>query len=129
MSSRPMMIGKLLWLDGLAAAFAGAVMLLAIRWLSDWYQLPEPLLRLIGAVNLAYGTYSLRLAMRSVRPKNFILFLIIANFFWAGMCFWLAVAFAETASFFGLAHLIGEAAFVGGLASLEWRFRERLRMA
>jgi hypothetical protein len=129
MSGRPMIIGKLLWLDGLAGAFAGAAVLLAGSWLSDWYQLPEALLRLIGAANLAYGTYSLSLAMRSVRPKSFILFLIIANFFWVGTCLWLAVAFVETASLFGLAHLVGEAAFVGGLATLEWRFRERLRMA
>jgi len=32
----------------------------------------------------------------------------------------------DSASAFGLAHLIGEGVFVGGLAALEWGHRERL---
>jgi hypothetical protein len=39
------------------------------------------------------------------------------------------VRLAGTASAFGLAHLVGEGLFVGGLAVLEWRRRERLLTA
>jgi len=39
------------------------------------------------------------------------------------------VALAGGASVFGLAHLLGEGAFVGALATLEWRERERLLRA
>jgi hypothetical protein len=45
------------------------------------------------------------------------------------VCGLAAVGFAGTASAFGLAHLLGEGLFVGGLAALEWRERERLRCA
>lgn len=124
-----MMIRKLLWVDGLAAAVAGGAVLLASSWLSGWYRLPQDLLFLTGMVNLAYVSYSLSLAMRPKRPKKLILLLVIANLVWAVLCLRWAVIFAGTASLFGLAHLVGEALFVGGLASLEWRLREQLRTA
>lgn len=129
MNTHPKMIAKLLWIDGLGGAVAGAVVLLVGSWLSAWYQLPRDLLILMGVANLGYGMYSLSLARRSIRPKNLILLLIVANFFWAVVCVRLAVAFAQTASWLGLAHLVGEALLVGGLASVEWRFREQLRIA
>jgi hypothetical protein len=39
----------------------------------------------------------------------------------------MALRLAHSASVFGVAHLAGEGLFVGGLAALEWRERERLR--
>lgn len=41
-------------------------------------------------------------------------------------CIGIAVTVAGTATVFGMAHLLGEAVFVGGLAVLEWRWRDRL---
>lgn len=124
-----MMPRKLLWVDSLTGAIVGVIVLLAITWLREWYRLPMNLLLLNGAANLTYACYSLSLAMRTRRPKVLILLLIVANLTWAVLCLRWAFVYAGTASLFGLAHLIGEALFVGGLASLEWRWREQLRTA
>ena len=55
--------------------------------------------------------------------------LVFANFAWAVACLCLAGVFAGSATVFGMGHLIGEAVFVGGLAGLEWRWRDRLLTA
>ena len=120
---------KLLWIDGLAGAVAGVIVLLASSWLSRLYRLPLDMLLLMGVANLVYASYSLSLAMRSKRPKSCILLLVVANLAWAVICLRWAVIFAGTASVFGLAHLMGEAVFVVGLASIEWRSREQLRIS
>ncbi|QKE65658.1 hypothetical protein HNE05_03815 [Aquipseudomonas campi] len=120
------MCRNLLWVDGLAAASAGVLMLAIGDRLSSWYQLPPALLQLIGLVSLGYATYSLSLAMRARRPRTLIVLLVIANSLWAAACLRWAVVFAPTASPWGLAHLLGESAFVGGLALLEWRWWARL---
>lgn len=120
---------KLLWVDCLAGAVVGIAMLVLGGWLSEWYQLPQDLLFLMGLANLAYASYSFSLAMRSKRPKTLIRLLVVANLTWAVACFRWAVVFSETANLFGLAHLVGEGFFVGGLACLEWRWRELLRTA
>lgn len=70
-----------------------------------------------GAANLAYGTYSGALAGRALRPRGLLVLLVAANATWAGLCVLAAVALADTASTFGLAHLLGEGLLVGG-----WRF-------
>lgn len=123
------LIRNLLWVDGLAAAVAGVAILLLRYWLSDWYRLPLDLLTFGGVVNLIYASYSLSLAKRPRRPKNLIVLLAVANFVWAMFCLRWAVVFVGTASLFGIAHFVLEALFVGGLAALEWRFRERLQTA
>jgi hypothetical protein len=38
----------------------------------------------------------------------------------------MAAHFFETATVFGIGQLVGEAIFVGGLACLEWKWRDRL---
>ncbi len=120
---------RLLWIDGLAGLSAGVVMVLASGWLSSWYGLPTKLLLFTGVVNLAYGSYSLPLARRRRRPLGMIVFLVAANLGWTLVCFGLAFHFRHEATLFGLAHLIGEGVFVGGLALLEWRFRDLLATA
>ena len=120
---------KLLWVDGLAGLIAGVAMLLARIWLQEWYRLPMNLLLLNVAANLTYASYSLSLAMRTRRPKVLILLLIVANLMWAVLCLRWIFVYAGTASLFGLAHLLAEALFVGGLAGLEWRWREQLQTA
>jgi hypothetical protein len=118
---------KLLWVDGGAGLIAGSVMILANSLLNGWYKLPRELLLFIGLVNVAYASYSLSLAKRSVRAMRLIVLLVRANLFWSVVCLVMAVAYIEVASFFGLVHLVGESLFVGVLASLEWRWRELLQ--
>lgn len=120
---------KLLWVDCVAAALAGAAVLPLSGWLSHVYALPRGLLLLIGAVNLAYASYSFSLAVRARRPRRLINLLVLANLAWAAACLRWAVVFSGSATAFGIGHLIGEAIFVGGLASLEWSRREQLLTA
>ncbi len=120
---------RLLWVDCIAAALAGVTVLLFSGWFSHLYALPRGLLLLIGAVNLMYASYSFSLAVRAKRPKHLINLLVFANLTWAAVCLGLAVAFSDSATLFGVGHLVGEAIFVGGLASLEWSRREHLLTA
>ena len=104
----------------------GIIVVLASYWLSQWYQLPQTLVLFTGIANLAYGCYSFSLARQPKRPKTLIFILVIANLVWAILCLYWAITYSGTASWLGLAHLILEALFVGGLALLEWRWREVL---
>jgi hypothetical protein len=119
---------QLLWIDGLAGLLAGASLFLTIDWLEQWYNIPRGTLVFIGIANLTYATYSLSIAMLKKRPAILIVILVTANLTWALNCLRMAITFGETASIFGLIHLIGEAIFVGGLAFLEWRYRKDLQI-
>lgn len=116
----------LLWMDCTAGALAGVVMLVLRDWLAGLYGLPTDLLVFIGVANVLYASYSFSLAMRRTRTPLSLNTLIIANGVWALVCAGLAVLWAGTASLFGLAHLLVEALFVGGLARLEWTWRAQL---
>nr|WP_316641853.1 hypothetical protein [uncultured Roseateles sp.] len=126
---RTRVVKKLLWIDGAAAALAGVAVLSFSGGLSQLHAIPQDLLLFIGAINLLYACYSCSLAVRARRPISLIKLLVFANGFWALICLGLAVMFAGTATIFGLGHLLGEALFVGGLTSFEWRWRERLLTA
>ena len=117
---------RLLWVDGSAGAVVGVLVLALSGWLSGWYGLPRDFVIFMGWANLAYGCYSLTLASRPKRPIAFIWLLIVANLTWAVHCVRWAVVFHESATLLGHAQLLGEAFFVGGLAILEWRWRELL---
>lgn len=117
---------NLLWIDCSGALLAAAVMVACSGWLSRLYLLPAELLVGMGAVNAAYGTFSLSLALRNPRPRSLLLLLVIANASWAGLCGIAAVVAATSASAFGVAHLVFEGLYVGGLAVLEWSNREVL---
>ncbi|MEZ4425769.1 MAG: hypothetical protein R3E98_20410 [Gemmatimonadota bacterium] len=106
-----------------AAALVGTLVLLASGPLSAFEGLPRGLLLFTGAVNLIYASFSFSLAVRPRRPLRLLRLLVAANLAWVPVCLALAFAFADRASVFGLIHLIGEAVFVGLLASLEWRSR------
>ncbi len=116
----------LLWIDSAAAASAGFFVLLLASWLSELYRLPHGLLLFIGAVNLFYAGYAGSLAIRRKRPRALLYVLIIGNTLWMGMCLALALRFAGHAAPLALAHLIGEALFVGALAACEWRWRAQI---
>lgn len=111
---------KLLWIDCSAAAVAGITVLALSGWLSRLHTLPQELLLFIGTVNLLYASYSFTLALRAERPLFLIKVLVCANTAWAVVCLILAVTFWGHASPWGIAHLVGEAVFVGGLAEMEW---------
>jgi hypothetical protein len=119
----------LLWIDSGAGLLAGTGVLALSARLSDLYALPRPLLVAMGVANLAYGAYSGALASRARRPYGLIVLLVAANATWAGLCGLAAARFAGAATGFGLAHLLGEGLFVGGLAAVEWRVRARLLVA
>lgn len=117
---------RLLWLDSGAALVAGTVVLVASGWLADLYRVPRGLLIGTGAVNLAYGAYSGSLVRAVVRgrelPRWRVDLLVGANAAWAVLCVGLVAWFGGEARWFAWAHLLGEAAFVGGLAAAEWRW-------
>jgi hypothetical protein len=117
---------KLLRIDSFGGLSVGFIMLLLSHWLASWYGLSRGFILFIAIVNLAYGCYSFSLFIRLKRPLSLIVLLVIANLVWAVFCMLWAVIFAQTASFFGIAHLLAEALFVGGLAYLEWRYRDFL---
>ncbi len=119
----------LLWIDCGAALLAGALVLSLRGWLADLYLLPRTLVALLGAVNVAYGLFSLSLALRKHRPRALLVALVCGNAAWAVACGAMAFAVAGRASALGVAHLVLEGLFVGGLARLEWRARERLLAA
>jgi hypothetical protein len=116
----------LLWIDCTAGAIVGLVVLLFTAQLSDLQGLPHTLLLFMGAANVLYASFSFFLATRRKRPMVLIKLLVFANGFWSLVCACLAVAFADTATFFGLGHLIAEAFFVGSLAVQEWKWRAQL---
>lgn len=117
---------KLLRIDSVGGLIVGLVMLLLSDYLASWYGLSRGFIIFIALVNIIYGCYSFSLLVRVKRPLSLIVLLVIANLVWAVLCMLWVVIFAQTASFFGIAHLLGEAVFVGGLAYLEWRNRDLL---
>lgn len=124
-----LLLRRLLWIDGSAGLLVGVAVLLLRERLVAWYGLPRGLLTAAGLANLLYGVYSLSLASRAVRPVGLIGLLVAANAAWAVVCVVLVVLYGRQATLLGLGHLIGEGLFVSGLAALEWRWRERLRVA
>jgi hypothetical protein len=120
---------NLLWVDCIGGALAGAAVIALSGWLSPLEGLPRAVLLSTGAVNLLYGSYSFSLAIRAERPMGRIKLLVAANLAWAPVCAGLLIAFSGTATPFAYLHLGGEAIYVGGLAVLEWRYRELLRTA
>lgn len=117
---------NLLWVDCLGALLAGVLMLALSSWLAGFYGLPWDFFIAITVANLAYGAYSLTLALRKSRPLALIVLLAAANVAWGVFCFAAAIHLAATASPFGLAHLVLEGLYVGGLGLLEWSRRHQL---
>ncbi|MEM1043360.1 MAG: hypothetical protein AAGI91_12110 [Bacteroidota bacterium] len=117
---------RLLWVDCIAGGVAGVTVLALSGWLSRIEGLPHKVLLFTGVVNLLYASCSFSLARRAERPRSGIKLLVAANLAWVPVCLGLAWTFREQATWLGLAHLTGEAVFVGGLALLEWKHREAL---
>lgn len=114
---------KLLWVDCTAGLLVGLVVVSLSARLADLYAMPRALVVGMGAANVCYGTFSLSLAVRSHRPLSLVVLLVAANATWAMLCAVGACILWGTASYFGLAQLVIEGLFVGGLARLEWAGR------
>ncbi len=117
---------NILWIDGLGAIAAGIIVLFLSAWLSKWYNLPHEFIIFMGVVNLVYGLYSTPLAMFKKRSKWLIIILASANAVWACLCFIFLTHFMDSISIFGMLHLTGEGLYVGGLAYLEWQWKDDL---
>lgn len=115
---------NLLWIDCVAAGVVGVSVVVLSGWLSELEGLPQSTLMFTGIVNLLYGCYSFSLARRAERPLGLIKVLVTANFAWVPVCIGLTIAHSNSMTMFGYVHLLGEAAFVGTLALLEWRYRD-----
>lgn len=117
---------RILWLDCLGALLAGVLVLGFRERLADLYGLPLALVTAVGVVNLVYGCGSgtlARQASRGVRPaRRWVDLLIGANLAWTVVCALLAAAWWSEASAWGLAQLLGEGLYVGGLGLVEWRW-------
>ena len=120
---------SLLWIDAGAGLIAGTLTIAFAQWLSTLYALPITLVIVMGFANMTYGSFSLGLARRRVRPLALLRLLVIANAAWAVCCILIAGLSADVASVFGVGQLVAEATFVGGLALLEWRYRDALLTA
>jgi hypothetical protein len=122
MEGRPIRASQLIWVDWIAGAVVGTLVLSIRGWLASLYSLPSDLLLVMGLANLAYACVSFTLAMLSRGDRVPLLRMVaMANMLWAIGCSVLAVVWFGQASIFGLGQLIGEAVFVGGLGVLEWR--------
>jgi hypothetical protein len=117
---------RLLHVDSTAGLVVGIGVLALSPWLAPLYGMSRTLVVGMGIANVAYGTFSGVLARRRRRPRALLAALVVANAAWAIACWVTAAALAESATWFGLASLVGEGAFVGGLAALEWRARDVL---
>lgn len=124
-----MLLKNILWIDCLGALLAGVLMLGLASWLSGLYLLSHAFVVGLAVVNLVYGSFSLSLARKTQRPLALISTLAAGNVAWGGICFAAAAFLAGQASAFGLAHLILEGLYVGGLGLLEWSRRHQLLVA
>jgi hypothetical protein len=114
---------KILWVDGLAAAFVGAMVFLAKDWLQELYNLSIELVLFLAFANILYATYSLHLAAKSVRSLGSIQILVFGNLIWSAVCVFIIILFFKSISIWGQLFLLAEAIFVSILATYEWRFR------
>lgn len=120
---------RLLWVDGVGGLAVGLAVIFLNDALSALYGLPRALVLAIGITNLVYGSYSLLLLLRKKRPLHLIHLLVGGNLLWSLVCAGIVIAFFDTASPTGLALLLGEGLFVGGLGLLEWQSRDLLLTA
>ena len=116
----------LLWVDCTAGALVGVIVIAISDWLAKLEGFPREVLLFTGIVNVLYACYSFSLAVRAERPMGRINVLVFANLAWVPVCIGLVVFFRDQANVFGFVHMIGEALFVGGLALLEWKHRDKL---
>lgn len=112
---------RLPWIDGFAALAVGTLLLALRSVLAGFYGLSLELVTLVGVFNVIYAAPGLSLGALRTRPAWLLRCLIVANLAWVVACIVIAARVWSSARVFGLAHIIGEGLFVGGLALLEAR--------
>jgi hypothetical protein len=112
---------RLLWVDAIAAGSAGVLLLMLRDWLAGWYGFALAQLWVMALVSLCYCAFGLFVLTRRELPLSLVRVLFTANFAWASVCAIAVPVLATSATIFGLAALLLEALFVGGLATLERR--------
>lgn len=122
---------KLLSLDGIGGLVAGALVLVLRGPIAGFYGMPVAVVAFVALANVAYGSYSSRLAWRASRgvlpSRRAVEVLAFANACWPLVCVALLVLTRATASIFGQLHLVLEGVYVFALAVVEWRWlRPRL---
>lgn len=117
---------NILWVDCVGAILTGTLLMILSGWIATLYGLQQWFVISHAFVHLAYGTFSLSLSVRKIRPIRLIKLLVSANGAWALICFFLAVFFMGNVSIFAVAHFFLEGMYVGGLALIEWNRREEL---
>lgn len=120
---------QLLWIDCTAGAIVGLLILLLLNFFSELYALPVAFTAFIGAVNFGYSIFSFSLARQRRRTLLKLKVLVVANLLWALLCLFYVYLFWAEASIFGIAHLVLEFIFVGGIGIAEWRSRGSLNLA
>lgn len=116
----------ILWFDAVGGLSVGGLVLLFSPWLHGLYGLPSVFVVFLGVANVAYGCFSASLVRMPVRSRRLLYTLAGANCLWALLCCVYVYWFWETVTFYGAAHLLLEAVYVGTLGVLEWRWNERL---
>ncbi|MBJ94942.1 MAG: hypothetical protein CMP23_10795 [Rickettsiales bacterium] len=116
---------RIVWIDSFAGCAVGIAMLALSPWLPTLYGLVPGLYLFIAIANLSYGLFSGSLAMTAMRSGKLspvgINCLVLANSVWALACAVMLLATWSDATVFGAVHLVLEALFVGGLATVEFR--------
>jgi hypothetical protein len=112
---------QLVRLDGFAALSSGGFVLALTQTLAGLSGIPVSTLHNMALVSLVYAAYSLSLATFTDLPRRAIQILVVANSAWALVCLGVLWIHNAAATPFGYAYMIGEAAFVAGLAYLESR--------
>ena len=117
---------RILWTDCLGGLFVGILVLTAHQFIADWHNLSKQLILFMGAVNLAYGCYSLFVTLRTPRPLILVKLLAMANIIWLPVCTAITAYHWNDISAIGIIHVLGEGVYVAGLGLMEWTRREQL---
>lgn len=126
LTDRQRSISSLLWVDCIGGLLVGVLVLLGSGWLPEWYGLDLRLVLFVGLANVLYGCFSFSLAVRDKRSLTLIKILAIANIAWTPLCLIVLAIHWNRVSALGIAHLFGEAVYVGSLGLIEWICRHRL---
>ena len=113
----------LLWIDCIAGATVGCAVLalatggqfISLTGLPDWLPI------FMGSANLLYAAFAYSIVNTERCSAMPVRNLALANAAWSMTCIFMAFFFFSIATMLGLTYLMGEAAFVGCLAYLEWK--------
>lgn len=122
----PFIAKHILWVDCLGAILTGILLAALSGYIAPIYSLPQSWVIAHAGVHLAYGAFSLSLAVRRTRPLVLISTLAIANASWAVLCIIFAARMVEGDSVLAAAHFLIEGIYVGSLGFIEWNRREVL---